>query len=322
MQAIVQDEYGSPATFELRDVPTPEPGAKGVLVRVHAAAVHAGDWYLMAGTPYVMRLAFGLRKPRNGIPGWDLAGTVEAVGKDVTRFQPGDEVFGSARAACAEYTVVKEKALAPKPANLGFVQAAGLAISGLTALQALRDKAKVKPGQKVLVNGASGGVGTYAVQIAKALGAEVTGVCSARNLDLVRSLGADHVIDYTTEDVTTGDTRYDVILDNVGNAPVARMRQVLSPTGILIPNAGGRGGRVLGAAASSVKELVGSLFVRQKIRPFVSTVKTADLLALKELVEAGKVTPVVDRTFPLAETGAALVHVGEGHPRGKVIVTI
>ncbi len=322
MKAIVQDEYGSPVTLHLRDVAKPEPGDKEVLIRVHAAAVHAGDWYLMQGNPYLMRLLFGFRKPRNGVPGWDVAGTVEAIGKDVTRFRPGDEVFGSCRATCAEYTIAREKSLAPKPANLSFEQAAGLAISGLTALQGLRDKGEVQPGQKVLINGASGGIGTYAIQIGKVLGAEVTGVCSTANVELVKSLGADHVVDYTAEDFTESGEHYDVIFDNVGNHSLSQIRKALTPKGILIPNGGGRGGRVLGAAGASLKELVVSLFVRHKLRPFVSTTKTDDLLALADLVAAGKVTPVVDRTFPLAETAAALTHVGEGHARGKVVIVV
>jgi NADPH:quinone reductase-like Zn-dependent oxidoreductase len=264
MKAIVQDEYGSADVLEPRDIDKPEIGDDEVLVRVHAASIHVGDWMLMTGVPYLMRMATGLRKPKNQVPGTDVAGTVEAIGKDVQRFRPGDEVFGWCTGAFAEYARAGEDHFVPKPARLTFEQAAAVGVSATTALQLLRDQGKVQPGQKVLINGASGGVGTFAVQIAKAFGADVTGVCSTTNVDMVRSIGADHVIDYTQEDFTQGGQRYDFILDNVGNHSLSDTRRALTPNGTLQPNGGGHSG---GAMGTLIKAHVSSLFVRQQGRP-------------------------------------------------------
>ena len=268
-------------------------------MRVHAASIHVGDWVLMSGKPIVMRMATGLRRPKQPIPGTDVAGTVEAIGANVTGFRPGDEVFGWVAGAFAEYACATEDHFVMKPANLTFEQAAAVGVSATTALQLLRDQGHVQPGQKVLINGASGGVGTFAVQIAKAFGAEVTGVTSTRNVDLVRSIGADHVIDYTQEDFTQGGPRYDFILDNVGNHSLSQTRRALTPTGKLQPNGGGHSGGALGTV---IKATVMSMFVRQQLRPSVKFQNHDDLVALKELVEAGKVTPVIDGSYSLDET--------------------
>ena len=316
MKAIVQNAYGSSDVLELKETATPVVKDDDVLVRVHAASVHAGDYFVMRGVPYLARLSAGWPRPKDYVPGFDVAGTVEAVGKDVTRFQPGDEVFGECGGgACAEYVSAAEGRFVPKPVNLTFEEAAAVPVSAMAALHGLRDAGKVQPGQKVLINGASGGVGTFAVQIAKVLGAEVTGVCSTRNVDLVRSIGADHVVDYTREDFTQGEARYDLILDNVANRTFSDCRRVLTSTGTLIPNSGHAGiGYVLRA-------FVRSIFVRQQGRPFLSTPKSEDLLFLKGLIEAGEVTPVIDRTYSLSQTPEALGYVGEGHARGKVVIT-
>jgi NADPH:quinone reductase-like Zn-dependent oxidoreductase len=319
MQAIVQDTYGSTEVLQSRDIDTPEIGDNEVLVRVHAASVHVGDWILMTGSPFVMRFVTGLRKPKNPIPGTDIAGTVEAVGKDVTRLRPGDEVFGWAAGAFAEYAHADENQFVKKPTDLTFEQASAIGVSASTALQLLRDDGKVQPGQKVLINGASGGVGTFAVQIAKAFGAEVTGVTSTRNLDLVRSLGADHVIDYTREDFTTATERYDLILDNVGNHSMARNRRALTPGGTLISNGGGHEDGKLGR---TVRAMLASMLVKQQASPTVKTQNHDDLVALRRLVEAGKVTPVIDRTYPLIETAQAIGHVAAGHARGTVVIAV
>jgi NADPH:quinone reductase-like Zn-dependent oxidoreductase len=323
MKAIVQDRYGPPEVLALREIGPPAIGDGDVLVRVRAAALHAGDWILMTGVPHVVRLVgLGLRRPAKRTPGFDVAGLVEAVGRKVTRFRPGDEVFGTCRGSCAEFAAGPENELAPRPGRLTFEQAAAVPMSGVTALHALRDVGKVRPGQEVLINGASGGVGTYAVQLGKALGADVTGVCSTRNLELVRAIGADRVIDYTAEDCTRGGRRYDLILDNAADHSLAEWRRALTPTGTFIPNNGTHGGRWFGGAARAIQALVLSPFVRQQLRPFVSTVTPADLVALTELIESGKVTPVIDRTYPLSEVVAAMRHVGTGHARGKVVVSI
>jgi NADPH:quinone reductase-like Zn-dependent oxidoreductase len=319
MKAIVQDKYGSAGVLEPRDIDKPGIGDDEVLVRVLAASVHVGDWILMTGSPYVMRMATGMRKPKNPVPGTDIAGTVEAVGKDVTGHRPGDEVFGWCAGAFAEYASASADHFVRKPANLTFEQAAAVGVSASTALQLLRDDGKVQPGQKVLVNGASGGVGTFAVQIAKAFGAEVTGITSTNNVELVRSIGADHVIDYTTEDFTEGGPRYDLILDNVGNHSMSRTRRALAPNGVLISNGGGHAGGKLGRV---IRGAVVSMFVRQQAGPSVKTQNRADLVALKELVEAGKVTPVIDGTYPLAQTAQAIAHVAAGHARGTVVISV
>ena len=319
MQAITQDTYGTNDVLKLGEVDKPEIGDSEVLVRVHAASVHVGDWILMTGSPFVMRFATGLRKPKNPIPGTDVAGTVEAVGSGVQRLAVGDEVFGWCAGAFAEYARASEDQFIKKPANLTFEQAAAVGVSASTALQLLRDNGKVQPGQNVLINGASGGVGTFAVQIAKAFGAEVTGVTSTKNLDMVRSIGADHVIDYTDEDFTKSAERYDLILDNVGNHSMARTRRALSAGGMLISNGGGHADGKLGR---TLRAMVVSMFVRQQASPTVKTQNHDDLVALRGLVEAGKVTPVIDRTYPLTETPAAIGQVAAGHARGTVVIAV
>ena len=325
MMAIVQDGYGSPDVLELRDIDRPGVADDQVLVRVRAAGVNPADWAVVGGLPYVARPVYGLGRPKKAVRGTDVAGTVEAVGARVTRFQTGDEVFGwcgGLGGAFAEYAAASEDALAPKPANLTFEQAAAVPMAGLVALQALRDQGKVRAGQKVLINGASGGIGTFAVQIAKALGAEVTGVCSTRNVDMVRSIGADHVIDYTREDFTQEDRRYDFVLDNVANHSLSDLRLALTPTGTLVPNGGGFDNRWLAGGGRVVGAHVLNRFVGHRLRPFLVSPKLEDLLVLKELIEAGKVTPVIDRVYPLSETPEAVGHVGGGHARGKVVITV
>ena len=322
MRAAVQHRYGPPAVLESSEVGLPLPGRGDVLVQVGAASVHPGDYFVMTGEPYVVRLVFGLRRPRHGIPGRDLAGVVAAVGKDVIALRPGDEVFGwSTAGTLAEYACVPADHLVSVPASVSVVDAAAVPTSALTALQALRKIANVQPGQTVLVTGASGGVGSFAVQIAKAFGAEVTGVCSTRNVELVRSLGADHVLDYTWTDFTRTETRYEVILDNVEAQPLAAVRRALTPTGTLIPNSG-RGGRWLGPIGRIVKARVLSGFTRQQLRPFTSVEKREDLLTLADLLATGQITPVIDRTYPLDEAADALRYVAAGHTRGKVVITI
>ncbi len=319
MKAIVQDTYGSSDVLESRDIDKPEVGDTDVLVRVHAASVHVGDWIVMTGVPYVMRMATGLRKPKHPVPGTDIAGTVEAVGKDVRKLRPGDEVFGWCTGAFAEYASASEDHFVLKPANLTFEQAAAVGVSASTALQLLRDEGKVQPGQKVLINGASGGVGTFAVQIAKAFGAEVTGVTSTRNVDMVRSIGADHVIDYTHDDFTKAGPHYDFILDNVGNHSLAETRRALTPDGTLLPNGGGHSGGGLGRV---IKAHVAATFVRQQGRPSIKFQNADDLAVLKDLVEAGKVVPVIDGTYPLSETPDAIEHVAAGHARGTIVIAV
>jgi len=323
MKAIVQDTYGSPDVLELRDIDIPEIKDEEVLVHVHAAGVGRDVWHVMAGLPYPIRLAgYGLRAPKNPVIGSDVAGVVEAVGKDVSTFQPGDEVFGIGKGSYAEYVCAQEDKLAPKPENLTFEQAAVVAIMGSTALQALRDHGKARPGQEVLIIGASGGVGTYAVQIAKAFGADVTGVCSTAKVEMVRSIGADHVIDYTQEDFAEGEERYDLILDIGGNSSLARLRRALNPRGTLVIVGGEGGGRWLGGLDRQLRAMILSRFVGQKLGTFVSTQNHEDLLVLKELIESGKVTPVIDRTYPLAEVPEAMRYLEEGHARGKVVITV
>ena len=322
MKAIVQDKFGSPQdVLRINEIDKPPLDDDDVLVRVHAASVHIGDYYTIEGLPYVMRPMFSAMRAKNRVPGTDIAGTVEAVGRNATEFQPGDEVFGSHKGAFAEYASVPEGSLAMKPANMTREQASAIGVSALAALQALRDQGKVQPGQKVLITGASGGVGTFAVQIAKALGAEVTGVCSTRNVEMVRSIGADHVIDYTKEDFTDGDQRYDFILDNVGNHSLSDTRRALTPSGRLLANGAPVGGW-FGGLKAPIVAFISSLFVRQQGRPFLSMPSTEDLAALKELAEAGKVTPILDKTYPLSQTPDALAHVGKGHAQGKTIIAM
>ena len=306
------------------DTDPPEVGADEVLIRVHAAALNPADWHLLRGDPYVARLSpvVGLTKPKARVAGSDGAGVVEAVGANVRVLQPGDEVLGFFGGAFAEYACATQDSVVPKPANLTFERAAAVPIAATTALRGIRDVGEVKAGQRVLVNGAGGGVGTFAVQIAAALGAEVTGVCSTRNLELVRSLGAAHVIDYTVEDFTAGPTRYDVILDNVSNLPLARLRGALTPKGILVLNGGGSPGHVFGPVAGLLKAVVVNLFVSQRLRPLPSKQKREELFTVTDLIEGGKVTPFVDRTYPLADTAEGLRYVEQGHARGKVVITV
>ena len=322
MKAIVQDKFGPPQdVLRLKEIDEPEVGDDEALVRVHAASVHIGDYYGIAGLPYVMRPLFAPLRAKNGVPGTDIAGTVEAVGKDATKFQPGDVVFGSHKGAFAQHASFPEDALALKPENLTSEQAAAVGVSALTALQALQTHGKLEEGQQVLITGASGGVGTFAVQIAKSLGAEVTGVCSSRNADMVRSLGADHIVDYTQEDFTEGDQRYDLILDNIGTRSLSDTRRALKPTGILVANGAPVGGW-FGGLTRPIASFAVSLFVKQQAKPFVSTTKPEDLATLKELVEAGELVPVVDRTYPLTQAPEAVAHVGEGHAQGKTIIAV
>jgi NADPH:quinone reductase-like Zn-dependent oxidoreductase len=322
MRAAVQLRYGPPAVLHVAEIERPRPGRGEVLVRVNAASVHPGDYFVMTGEPYMVRLAFGLRRPRHGIPGRDLAGVVAAVGTDVTALRLGEEVFGwSTAGTLAEYACVPADNLVSVPANLSVVEAAAVPTSATAALQALRDIGHVRSGQTVLVTGASGGVGSFAVQIAKAFGAEVTGVCSTRNVDLVRSLGADHVVDYTRTDFTRTEKCYDIILDNVEAQPLADVRRALTPTGTLIPNSG-RGGRWLGPLGRIVKARLRSGFTRQQLKPLVSVAKRRDLLTLADLLASGQVRPVIDRTYPLDEAADALRYIGAGHTRGKVVVTV
>ena len=319
MKAISQHTYGTAAVLRSLDVETPAIADDQVLVRVRAAGVNPADWAIMSGLPYIARPVYGLRRPKAGVRGTDVSGTVEAIGGDVTRFKLGDEVFGSADGSYAEYAAASEDQLAPKPANLTFEQAASVPMAGQVALQALRG---IGAGQKVLINGASGGIGTFAVQIAKAQGAHVTAVVSTRNVDMVRSMGADYVIDYTQEDFTRGEQRYDFILDNVSNHSLSDLRRALTPTGILVPNGGRFDKRWVASGGRVIRGMVMFRFVSQTLRTFISTTRLEDLLALTELIEAGKVTPVIDRTYPLSETAQALAHVGEGHARGKTVISV
>jgi NADPH:quinone reductase-like Zn-dependent oxidoreductase len=323
MQAIARDTYGPADGLELRTIDRPEIGGGEVLIRVHAAGVDRGVWHIMTGLPYPIRLAgYGLRAPRIPVPGADVAGVVESIGDDVTRFAPGDEVFGIGVGAFAQYARAREDKLAPKPVNLTFRQAAAVGISGTTALQALRDHAHVQAGQSVLIVGASGGVGSYAVQLAKAFGAEVTAVCSTSKVEMVRSLGADHVIDYAHADFAASGRRYDAILDIGGNASLARLRRALAPHGTLVIAGGETAGRWLGGNDRQVRALVLSRFVGQTLTTFVAKENHEDLLVLKELIEAGKLTPAIDRAFPLAEAGQAISYLLDGHARGKVVITV
>jgi NADPH:quinone reductase-like Zn-dependent oxidoreductase len=322
MKAMVQHEYGAPDdVLKLGDVTAPEAGDDEVLIRVHAAGVNWADWSGARGVPYLMRMMYGVRRPRHGIRGTDVAGTVEAIGKNVTTLVVGDEVLGQGQGTFAEHARAKAKHLVPKPKDLPFEQAAAVPMAGLVALQALRDVGNVQAGQKVLVNGASGGIGTFTVQIAKDMGAEVTGVCSTPNLDLVRSLGADHVIDYTQEDFTNSGKQYDFILDIADKASLSDRRRALTPKGTLVPNSG-EGGPWFGSVGRIIGARLMSPFVSQHLRPFLSLPKRADLETLVELIESGKVTPVIDRTYPLIGAGEAVAYVGKGHARGNTILTV
>ena len=321
MQAIVRDTYGSPDVLKLREVEKPDLTDDGVLVRVHAASVARGDWYILTGV-YVGRAEMGLRRPKSRLIGGDFAGTVEAVGRDVTGFQPGDEVFGGRSGALAEYVCARARAVALKPAHLTFEEAAAVPTSALTALQGLRDRGQIQAGQKVLINGASGGVGTFAVQIAKALGAEVTAVCSTRNVDLVRSIGADHVVDYTREDFTRSDERYDLLFDNAGSRSWSECKRVLNPHATVVLVGGQMGGRFLGPLGHIIKMKLAALLGSRKAVFFVAKFGSADLAVLRELLDAGTVKPIIDRRYALSEVADAFRYMGEGHAQGKVVITV
>ncbi len=323
MKAIVQDTYGSADVLELRDIDLPEIADDQVLVRVHAAGVDRGVWHLMAGLPYPIRMAgYGVRAPKYPVLGMDLAGVVEAVGKDVTRFAPATRCSASARAPSRSTPWPRRASSLRSPRTSRFEQAAAIAISGLTALQALRDVAKVHPGQRVLIIGASGGVGTYAVQVAKAFGAHVTGVCSTSKVDMVRAIGADEVIDYTVEDFAAGDARYDVIVDIGGNASLGRLRRALTPTGTVAIVGQETGGRWLGGFDRMLRAPLLSPFVSQDLRSVTASENAADMVVLKDMIEAGQVTPVIERSYALAEVPDAIRHIEQGRARGKVVITI
>jgi len=324
MKAAVYTRYGPPDVVQIEDVEQPTPQDNEVLIEVRAASLNPLDWHFMRGTPYIGRIMMGLRKPKNTRLGVDVAGQVQAVGRQVTQFKPGDAVFGAARGACAEYACAAESKLAMKPTNVTFEQAASVPIAGLTALQGLRDKGQIQSGQKVLINGASGGVGTFAVQIAKWLGAEVTGVCSTRNVDMVRSLGADRVIDYTQEDFTKCAQSYDAILDNVGNHSLSECRRVLNPRGkyVMVGGGGANEQGLLGPGlARAITTAVLSRFVSQDMGFFMANLNHKDLTILCDLMQTGKVTPVIDRRYRLSEV-EAIRYLEEGHARGKVVMTL
>jgi NADPH:quinone reductase-like Zn-dependent oxidoreductase len=322
VKAIVYRHYGSPDVLECEEIEKPTPGDDEVLIRVRGASVNPLDWHFMRGAPYMIRIMIGLRKPKTTSLGVDLAGQVEAVGRNVTQFQPGDEVFGTRFGAFAEHVCADQSSVAFKPANLTFEQAAAVPTAGLTALQGLRDKGRIQPDQKVLINGAAGGVGTIAVQVAKSFGADVTGVCSTRNVEMVRSIGADRVIDYTQEDFTQGGQRYDLIFDCVGNHSLSDCRRVLASRATLVIVGGGPKGNWLGPLLPLLKPIVMSPFVSQTLTPFLARGSKPDLITMKEFIEAGKVTPVIDRTYPLSEVPAAIRYLEEGHARGKVVIAL
>lgn len=335
MKAVTQHRFGPPGTLRLTDIDLPEAGPGDVVIRVCAAALNPYDWHVLRGDPMIIRLVPGgpgLTRPSNPVAGIDAAGIVETVGANVRGLQAGDEVFGFFPGAFAEYARAAADKLAPKPASLTFEQAAALPMAATTALRGIRKVAKVQAGQRVLINGAAGGVGTFAVQVAAALGAEVTGVCRTSNVELVRSLGAAaegsgqistvHVIDYTKDDFTARREAYDVILDNVGNRPLRSLRRALTPTGTLVINAGGSPGRVVGALVPMAKAAMADRFVRQRLKGLPVTQERAELVAISELVEDGRLTPVIDRTYPLADTAAGLSYVEQGHARGKVVITV
>jgi NADPH:quinone reductase-like Zn-dependent oxidoreductase len=325
MKAIVQDRFGPPDVLRLADIDPPEIGPGDVLVRVHAAGLNPYDWHMLRGDPLIARLipgGTGLTRPKYRVAGLDAAGTVEAAGADVRGLSAGDEVLGFCPGAFAEYAQAEAGKVVPKPASLTFGQAAAIPIAATTALRGIQEVGQVRAGQRVLVNGAAGGVGSFAVQIAAARDAEVTGVCSTRNAELVRSLGAAHVIDYTTDDFTLEPARYDVILDNVGNHPLGRLRGVLAPAGILVLNGGGSPGHVVGPIGAMLRAAVVNGFVRQRLRFLPTREDRTELAAIAALIDDGKLRPVVDRTYPLAATAQGLRHVEGGHARGKAVVTV
>src|SRR5574341_4496 len=321
MKAIVRTKYGSPDVLRLEEVEKPVLQDNQVLLKVFAASVNAGDWHLLRGKPFLVRLmGFGLLKPKRQILGWDIAGRVEAVGRNVKQFQPGDEVFGFCNGAFAEFVSVPEDAIVLKPANLAFEEAAAVPVAALTALQGLRDKGQIQPGQKVLIHGAGGGVGTFAVQIAKSFGAEVTGVTSTRNLDMVRSIGADQVIDYTQENFTKKEQRYDLMLDCFANHSLLECKRVLNPNGKYVV-VGGPIGSIISILAGWITAPILSLLVSQKFAMFIVKVTKQDLTIMRELLEAGRVKPVIDRRYALSEVPDAIRYIGQGHARGKVVIT-
>ena len=322
MKAIVYHRYGSPDVLKCEQIEKSTAGDDEVLIRVRAAAMNPLDWHFMRGMPYFVRILAGLLKPKDTRLGVDVAGQVEAVGRNVTQFKPGDEVFGGCRGAFAEYVCTSESALAMKPDNVTFEQAASVRAAALTALQGLRDKGQIQPGQKVLINGAAGGVGTFAVQIAKWFGADVTGVCSTRNVDLVRSIGADQVIDYTQQDFTTSGQHYDLFLDCVGNHSLSACRRVLNSNGIYVAVGGPSGRWMIGLLARGITALVLARFVSQKLVMVLTRRSKEDLTIMRELMEARKVTPVVDRSYPLSDVPEAIRYLEEGHARGKVVITL
>jgi NADPH:quinone reductase-like Zn-dependent oxidoreductase len=322
MKAIVYHKYGSPDVLELREIPRPAVTDDEVLVRLHASSVNPAEWYAMTGL-YIARPGFGLLKPKDTRLGVDFAGVVEAVGRNVKRFRPGDEVFGGRNGAFAEYVSVREdRAVVLKPANVTFEQAAAVPTAAITALQGLRDQGQIQPGQQVLINGASGGVGTFAVQIAKAFGAQVTAVCSTRNVAIVRSLGADHVIDYTQEDFTRSQRRYDLLLDIAGSRSWSEYKRVLNPKAIFVIAGGPKTNRWIGPLSHMLKVRLASLRASQKVLFFIAKFNQEDFTVLQELLQAGKVTPVIDRTYPLSQTAEAMRYLGAGHAQGKVVITM
>jgi NADPH:quinone reductase-like Zn-dependent oxidoreductase len=326
VKAIVRDTYGSPDVLELKDIDKPEPGDDEVLLRVHAASVNPADWHILRGAPYIARIEFGLRKPKDRVLGCDVAGHIEAVGKNVTMLQPGEEVFGSpfmhGLGAFAEWVCISEDLLAPKPAALSFEQVAAVPLAALTALQGLRDQGRIEPGHKVLIIGASGGVGTFAVQIAKSFDAEVSGVCSTRNVEMVRALGADHVIDYTKEDFTQSGQKYHLVFQLAGTLSPSECRSALTSNGNLVLSSGESEGRWIGPVDRVIKGLVLSGFVSQKMASFTVKPNREDLQLLKQFIEDGTLTPEIDRTYPLAQVPEAIRYLEEGHARGKVVISL
>jgi len=323
LKAIFHDRFGLPSeVLSLRDIDKPIVGDDEVLIKVHAASTNPYDWHFVTGTPFITRLGAGTRKPKFNVPGVDLAGTIEAVGSDVRWLMPGDEVFGRAQGAFAEYASTQAGKLVGKPANITFEEAAAARMAAMTALQAVRDKGKVNAGQKVLINGASGGVGTFAVQIAKSLGAEVTGVCSSRNVEMVRSIGADHVIDYTEQNFTEDGPVYDVLIDNIGNHSLSDFRRSLTSQGTYVLVGGAKQGRLIGPMKQLFRAVAVSPFVGQNLSPLMVKVSRDDLLVIAEMLTDGTVKSVIDRTFDLADTPEALTYQGEGHAQGKIIITI
>ncbi len=322
MRAIVRDEYGSPDVLRMSEIDKPLMGDDDVLVRVHAASVNPYDWHMMTGKPYLVRTQAGLRRPKQRIPDVDVAGVADAVGIDVTGLEVGEEVFGTGRGAYAEFVVASGDRIVPKPENVTFAQAAAVPMAAITSLQSLRDKGQIRTGHKVLINGASGGVGSFAVQIANSFGAEVTGVCSTRNVDMVRSLGADHIVDYTDQDFTRSDQQYDLILDIVGNHSLRRYRKALTPEGTYVSAGMEKMGNWIQPLTHLVKVMVSSLIGRQKMVGMLARFNQPDLIILAELIESGAVTPVIDRTFDLAEAPDALRYLGAGHAQGKTVITV